>query len=450
MAAPILFQSTDSGAQSMTGLAGALINVLSSCLVVNSVFSTADDVSFTDNTTEARLDGGTQFKLFPTPASGDRTYIGMTNKFSQVTINLNTLGVGGTIVWEYWNGSAWTTLTVSDGTSGLTASGTLTWTAPSDWATKAVNSVTQYWVRVRASANPTTNPQAASITVLGWLEAYTASNKRAYKQGGGILQYLDVDDTGPGAATTQEARLRGYETMSAVGTGTQAYPTAAQFAAGIIVRKSAAATSTTRVWRVIADDKTFTLMIFSGDSAGNATNFHFGDACSVANGDSYRNIIIGRTTENSTVILSSTDCFGVLATTMTTTTSGHYMDRGYTGLGGSVPVIKTPADSIAMNSSAFSGAMVYPNNLDGGLYVCKLCIYDNTTPPTAGRRAYLRGVWAICHSQFTYVASVPDGTTFSGVVDGVSRSFMVISGVGGSSSPGWMAIETSNTWLTSS
>ncbi|MBP9717441.1 MAG: hypothetical protein KBD44_01865 [Candidatus Pacebacteria bacterium] len=77
--------------------------------------------------------GGLKFTLSPTMASTSHT-----------------------IVWEYRKeDGSWATLTVTDGTSGFTASGDVTWTPPDDWGSNgtAVNGLTgQLWVRARLSA----------------------------------------------------------------------------------------------------------------------------------------------------------------------------------------------------------------------------------------------------------------------------------------------------------
>src|SRR4051812_21450587 len=133
----------------------------------------------------------------------------------------------------------------------------------------------------------------------GWTKPFTGTNTAVFRQGGGNSFYLDVADNGPGVATTQEARLRGYEAMTAVATGTGPFPTVALAANGLFIRKSAAAAATARVWTLIADDRTFYLFIQSGDVAGQWWGFNFGDFYSYVTGtDNYRTMIIGRATEN--------------------------------------------------------------------------------------------------------------------------------------------------------
>jgi len=76
---------------------------------------------FTDYTTEFNDNGINDVQLIPTSeVMNDAFYFGYVNKFNGLTLNIGTAGVGNTIVWEYWNGSAWSSLTVTDLTSGFT------------------------------------------------------------------------------------------------------------------------------------------------------------------------------------------------------------------------------------------------------------------------------------------------------------------------------------------
>lgn len=118
-----------------------------------------DGGSFTDFTTEANDDTTNDVDIWPAaPAQDDAFYFGSTSQFDSVGIDLTTQGVGTTTttVWEYWNGSAWTTLTfLSQGVDDFTeAVGYYinAFTPPSNWATTAVDSVTAYWIRARQSA----------------------------------------------------------------------------------------------------------------------------------------------------------------------------------------------------------------------------------------------------------------------------------------------------------
>ena len=100
-----------------------------------------------------------------------------------------------------------------------------------------------------------TGPITAKVAPAGWTKAFSGANLAAYKitppEGTGF--YLRVDDTG-----TTVARVRGYETMSDVNTGTGPFPTTADFAgSGLWWSKSNTASAGTRPWRIAADDRGF-------------------------------------------------------------------------------------------------------------------------------------------------------------------------------------------------
>ena len=127
----------------------------------------ADTGVFTDNTTEAKSNGGTPFAVLPAAAAGSGSfYMGLDHKFNTIDIDIAVANVGmTTMVVEYWNGSAWASVTPTDNTALLTVSGTITFTAPADWATKAVNGTTKYFVRIRNSVGTiTTAPTANFVT----------------------------------------------------------------------------------------------------------------------------------------------------------------------------------------------------------------------------------------------------------------------------------------------
>lgn len=433
-----VFKSTDLGAPVLSGSAGALLPILNAILTINTCYTTADDAAFVDRSAEARLDGGSAFAMLPTPASGDRAYFGSPSKFGQLIFDLATLGVGGTYVFEFWNGSAWTAFSPTDGTSGFTQDGLVTWTITdlTGWATNAVNSVTQYWTRVRASANPSPNPTINSVTIGGWLIKYTGTNQNSYKQGGGNGFFLDVNDNSVGTGAAKEARALAFETMSAVGTGTGQTPTAVQLATGITIRKSTTADGVARSWIAVADDRTVYLFVSTGDTASNYLAFAFGDLYSTLTSDGYRTIIIGRNAEN--VGTSTNENLDRMNTALTSAVAGHYMVRSYTAVGTAITAGKH-GDYLKGSAQAFLfGLVPYPNNPDSGIYLSPVWLTETTTALLRGR---LRGFWHFLHA----IASLNDGDTFSGTGALAGKTFILVKQ---SLNAGMYCLETSNTWDT--
>lgn len=455
---PILFKSTDAGAPAMEGVAGALLEVLSSCLICRSMFTAVGGASFVDHTVEARTQGGTGFALFQGPTvTVDEAYVGMTARFGRAKLVFGTPGVQNaavTLAWEYWNGSAWTALSgVVDGTAELTVDGTVVWTIPSDWVAVSVNSVTQFWIRVRFTAGSwTANPLVATLSVTGWSQPFAVvSNEAAYQQGGGNQFFMNIDDDGPGAGTAKEARIRGFETMAGLADGTGLFPTTVQLANGLFIRKSVAADGMDRPWYVLADDRTVYVFVATADgAAGRYFGFMFGDMFSLVTNDSYRTILIARTTENSGVATVGTENLhllnvGIVGQTGVITpaapAAGHYMARAYTGVGVSVQVAKH-GDSHKAQSPIIGagGLIVLPNPPDGGFYISPVWVCaENAAAVLRGR---MRGMWQFLHP----VATITDGDVFSGAGALAGKSFVVIKFT--AEGTGLYVMETSDTWET--
>ena len=312
-----------------------------------------------------------------------------------------------------------------------------------------------------------------SQAAAGWSIGYTAANKRAYQQNtaGANLStgaFLYVDDTGPGAGGAREARVCGFETMSAITpTGTGQFPTAAQSSVGVgtlVIRKSATADSTARAWTCIANGQTFYLFTESGDYTTPvlAMPFVFGDFVGYRSSDSYAICIIGRTAENTAVanVDPLHSLYSDSAFALTNPIIGHFVARSWTAVGGSVQVSKLIdigkqfGSGNAVGSGSFvnvgtPGAHIgrypstqfpYPNPPDGALWLSPISVGHTNCV-----RGYLRGLWAPLHDRplnhdDTYTVS---GGNLSG------KSFIAQSILVWNNSDnlgGQVHIETSDTW----
>jgi len=95
----------------------------------------------------------------------DFFYVGDSAQFEGITLSFQTYALGATLDIEYWNGSAWTAMSLSvndlvDNTSDFASNGTIIFTAPGDWATTIINSQTKYWIRISTSSSITVDPVA--------------------------------------------------------------------------------------------------------------------------------------------------------------------------------------------------------------------------------------------------------------------------------------------------
>ncbi|WP_439891612.1 hypothetical protein ACS7SF_02935 [Ralstonia sp. 25C] len=317
---------------------------------------------------------------------------------------------------------------------------------------------------------PTLTGQVGSLTTLldailvngygsqpaaGWTIAYTGTNQRDYKQGTGSNGfYVDVNDNGPGGGGAREARMRGYEAMTALATGTNAFPTSSQMSAGVICRKSTSADSTTRAWYCVADATCFHLFVDTGDvtSPSYSFCFSFGDFFSYKSGDTYNCQIQGRTTENNSSgsVESLPTLCGQTNALIALASRASFLARSWTGTAGSLAFSKHGALLSVQNGNT-EGAMggipnttgsaigMQPNGPDGSIMMSPVFVGHN-----GAVRGYLKGIWAP-------LAPQPCGhtDTFSGTGNMAGKTFIALnvqSINNNGPQQGMMFVETSNTW----
>lgn len=293
----------------------------------------------------------------------------------------------------------------------------------------------------------------------GWTKAFTGTNLASYRMGttGNTGFYLDVNDAAPGTGGAKEARMRGYEAMTAVGTGTNAFPTSSQSSFGVVCRKSSTADTTARPWYCVADNSVLHLFVDTGDFTNPSYSFafSFGDYFSYKSGDTYNSAIIGRKAENSTNDTDDTlSILQIAPNPPSTLLPGHYTARVWTGTGGSIQFSKFSALLAAIQPGNGNGTQygpcgssntgcVYPNGPDGAIELAPIWIGHNGSV-----RGYLKGLWAPCHYQ-----PCGHGDTFSGTGNMSGKSFLALNLKGAtnnwsgtSSTSGQIIVETSNTW----
>jgi hypothetical protein len=116
----------------------------------------------------SNLGSSATYNIFPEPfAANDCIYYGAKcNKFNGLNVKYSeaVAGTGLSMVLEYYNGSAWVTLTASDPNvlSGTTNAYHATkWNPPADWKVTTINSKIGYWIRFRISAITTSTAGGA-------------------------------------------------------------------------------------------------------------------------------------------------------------------------------------------------------------------------------------------------------------------------------------------------
>lgn len=273
-----------------------------------------------------------------------------------------------------------------------------------------------------------------SKAAAGWTKPYSNSGNVGCYQNIGSQMCLSINDNGPGAHGGREARITGYETLSAVATGSGQFPNATT-SQGVTpygfwpVRKSSVADGSARLWLCFADGCTFYFFVLTLDSATTYLAFMFGDFYSVAgSADAYRAAILGRVQEGSNTL--SNDKLDWLSTPY----SNAYACIPRTVGGGGASILANlmgDQGRLAASSGYSWGTMgLYgaqtPNGADNAYYIAPVWVMEKDNWSTRGR---MRGFWHLCHPQ----SSFSDGQTFNGANDTAGKTFQIVlrSGTGG-------------------
>lgn len=331
-----LYRSTDFGAPTLTGAAGGMLPIFDSCLVSG----------YGDQTVTITRSGSTATITTPT-AHGFARY-------AMVTIS----GAGQP---EY------------NGDKACTVTGGTTLTFP-------VSGV---------PATPATGTITMRLSGAGWTKAFSGTNKGAYRQGTGSNGlYLRVDD-GP----VNLARVVGYESMTAVDTGTNAFPTDTQFPGGLYQAKSTD-TTTARQWVMLATEKFFVLItnVNNGPDGASSQAMFFGDLVTEKTGDAFHTQIIAGISATAT---SSSNFYNLNPSLSNAAVQGHYIARPHNQSSGALQNSKV-TNTARINSSNTMGTsgLPYPSPINNGLYLSTI----DAAESSAIRGKY-PGIWCPNHNR---------------------------------------------------
>jgi predicted phage baseplate assembly protein len=98
---------------------------------------------------------------------------------------------GQRVVWEFWNGRDWTSLSVDDETHGFTASGYAFFVAPEDWMMSSKFTEERYWLRARLEQGGYVKPPRVRMVVTNAVDAFhheTIRNETLGSSDGSPLQ----------------------------------------------------------------------------------------------------------------------------------------------------------------------------------------------------------------------------------------------------------------------
>lgn len=234
------FDSTMSGAPSLTGESGKMIGVLDACLISGFGSVTLSSLTVTSGVATATVNTGHGFFDHVVVLVAGATPSGLNGKKRIAKTGINTFVFDAT------------------GISDQTATGTIT----------------------------------AKMAPVGWTKVYSGTNKAVYARTAlaATAMKLRVDDS-----PAQYPTLIMYEAMSDVDTGTGLAPTSGSY----YFAKSSAASSTARAWRLFADATAFYLFANADGSVWPAAMF-FGDIVPHRSGDAYHALLLAHAAANTT------------------------------------------------------------------------------------------------------------------------------------------------------
>ena len=131
------------------------------------------DGSWTDDTTDAGSAGSADVAIFA--SDNDKVLIGSDRPFTQLIFGLSTLS-SADLAWsiKYWDGNAFSTLTVTDNSVGLTKNQNVKWTLPEGWTRTnrdgsgnlLGDKARLYYLELTRTANTVVTPPVATVISL--------------------------------------------------------------------------------------------------------------------------------------------------------------------------------------------------------------------------------------------------------------------------------------------
>ena len=317
------FDSSQPGAPSLPGVAGALRTLLKACLVDGFGAGAVATLTVSGGIATATYAGAHPFKVGYVAQFAGATPAGLNG-------NKVILSVTGTSVTFAAPG-------VPDGA----ATGTITSkAAPAGWQ--------------ELFAGALTNVIALKPSVV--------------EATGCVLR---VDDTG-----TINARVRAFESMSDISSGSGSVPLDSQVSGGLWWPKSGTANATARPWRLFADERGFYLAVApQGDDR--FTVVWAGDVASLKSGDAYGYLLTGNQSDQTAAVSVPDGCCGY---SHRSARGGAYLARAHTAIGEAVAAQRIGAHHNGSAADVYAGSAgyawgVYPNGANNGLLVSPLELY---------------------------------------------------------------------------
>jgi hypothetical protein len=283
---------------------------------------------------------------------------------------------------------------------------------------------------------------------LGWEKSFSAATAAAYRSADvtGTQMFLNVSNDVGSQGTLN---VRGYENMTAVNTGTGAFPTTGQQATWAWVRTG----FNPRPWIVFGDTKTLYVLRQNVDSGNLATGslYGFGDFVSYKAVDPYRCMMSAHnaTTNLGASTVASSNNLTLEHVDPDTTNGCVYTTRPASGVATPQSMILTLESYMATNSTVVSGGSTnpggsgfstYPSPINQGLLLSRMVLAEQGYP-----RGHLRGLLGTpqnAHASFGQMDRITGQGPFAG------KKLMAIKcgSPGGTTSQGVVFFDLTGPW----
>jgi hypothetical protein len=346
-----IFRSTDGGAPTLNGAAGALSSLLHACLV-------------TGYNTQV-----------PAGITRDGTTVTVTFGSAHGYVEHQVVNISGANESDY-NGDFRIT-SVTSTTFTFELAGGITPTTPA------------------------TGTFASKVAPAGWTRPYSDTNKAVFKPSDAAATgcRLRIDDTN---AATRRSVVRGYVSMTDLDSGTEPFPASAS-----LYWHKSTDDATSRVWFVAADSRLFYLGM-----ANNGTTYAdlhmFGDIVSYKPGDAYHCVLTGSPSSSSDTIAGSLMVKCLYAANIYAS-AAISVARGYAGITGTPYPLGVYGFMIASTSSAATltgyalpignNLIAYPHAVDNGIVFGNLFMVEYGSVYVV--RGYPPGIYDPWHAPIT-------------------------------------------------
>lgn len=285
----------------------------------------------------------------------------------------------------------------------------------------------------------------ATLLTVGWTKPFESGdlNQAVFRQGDGGQRYYLCKDNAHGGGLGDHTLITGYEEMTSISSGTNAFPTLDTRA---FTRSETLNNPNPLPWIIAADRYTAYIFVMARQTETAWHGCMIGDIYSFKDNDAYQ---AGLFCNVADIFAASQEPLVHLSTHVNVAPAAGaaalVLARSYTGAVGAIDTLSQYGDTAALGASAETfGDLPYPQN--ERLPVAELHIGERTVPTVRGKH---RGIW-----HWTMPGSaVSDGTTAIGTMlningTSVNRTFLFLKPVGAVGNAGVIMLETSDTWDT--